>query len=236
MKNYFKISIITVAIFSLSLSANYINNDQLRQYVQNCTTHLFGNARENNQDMQELQQTINQNVRYHYNECRFNPCYDTARVYEAILNQSVNFIMEKAQKHTRNTKKLIELQQELIEKISSRTTLEQGILTPYIGKQLQQRLASQLTPFYQNNNQPRPQEPKKLYPTESCCVCLEDFDERNIEQIFLAPCGHDICKGCATQWFFGTQTRNSTCPHCRSAVNLDQVRNIVFEPSAPPAY
>ncbi|MDP3889235.1 MAG: RING finger protein [bacterium] len=50
---------------------------------------------------------------------------------------------------------------------------------------------------------PRPSAPpldEKLYPSEECCVCYESFDTAH--RLFLKPCGHDICKRCALNWFW----------------------------------
>jgi|GEM_PF-5792186 len=64
------------------------------------------------------------------------------------------------------------------------------------------------------------------YESESCCVCLEDFAKDNnpgVQRIILRPCGHDICKTCAHQLFFGA-IKAKTCPTCRTKVDLDRLK------------
>lgn len=64
------------------------------------------------------------------------------------------------------------------------------------------------------------------YESESCCVCLENFDkinETSVERVIIRPCGHDICKNCARELFFGV-TKAKTCPTCRATVDLDRLQ------------
>ncbi len=65
-----------------------------------------------------------------------------------------------------------------------------------------------------------------LYESASCCICMEPFSA-SCERIYLKPCGHDICAGCALNWFFPTNTpdHTRTCPQCRSRVNFDALFN-----------
>lgn len=69
----------------------------------------------------------------------------------------------------------------------------------------------------------------KLYPSSSCCICLNDFGS-GTRQVFLRPCGHDMCADCARDFFI--IRHNNTCPHCRQKVDVDALANIL--PSAPP--
>jgi hypothetical protein len=58
-----------------------------------------------------------------------------------------------------------------------------------------------------------------VYPSDDCCCCLDSFD--TVARIFIKPCGHDICKSCAKQWFFGGGNRS--CPQCRAVVDRDYI-------------
>jgi hypothetical protein len=82
---------------------------------------------------------------------------------------------------------------------------------------------------------PEYEEEQKFYPSDTCCVCLESFDENNnnsVSRVFLQPCGHDMCKSCAYQWFFVPNRNDAkTCPQCRGKVNLDKLSTDVA--SAP---
>jgi len=53
--------------------------------------------------------------------------------------------------------------------------------------------------------------------SDECCVCMEKFEASN--RIILKPCGHDICKTCAHDYFI---THNkTTCPLCRATIDKD---------------
>lgn len=67
------------------------------------------------------------------------------------------------------------------------------------------------------------------YASQSCCICFDNFGGAT-ERLFLKPCGHDMCKMCALDYFFPNnlldQTR--TCPICRSWVNLEELYNDIL--------
>jgi len=67
-----------------------------------------------------------------------------------------------------------------------------------------------------------PLEAQKLYTSTECVVCLEEFGG-SVKRLYLKPCGHDICKQCAFDWFFGSNQKR-TCPQCRANVNLDALQ------------
>lgn len=47
---------------------------------------------------------------------------------------------------------------------------------------------------------------------EECAVCLEETLDR------VKPCGHAVCKSCATKWMM---RKNYTCPLCRQLMLVD---------------
>lgn len=47
---------------------------------------------------------------------------------------------------------------------------------------------------------------------EECAVCLEETLDR------VKPCGHAVCKSCATKWMM---RKNYTCPLCRQPMLAD---------------
>ena len=63
-------------------------------------------------------------------------------------------------------------------------------------------------------------QPEKAYDTINCCVCFEDYEDKNEETEFddttkckkIASCGHTLCYGC---WYHIIRSDNSICPHCR---------------------
>ncbi len=67
------------------------------------------------------------------------------------------------------------------------------------------------------------QEPQRLYPSTSCCVCMEPFStepfstSRFTTRIFL-ECGHDICSSCLGK-IHEEHKENSKCPLCRKSIS-----------------
>jgi hypothetical protein len=75
----------------------------------------------------------------------------------------------------------------------------------------------QAQPAYNPSYSAAPHYEFDTYPSDDCCCCLDSFD--TVQRVFIKPCGHDICTGCARQWFFGGGNRN--CPQCRAVVDRD---------------
>ncbi len=63
-----------------------------------------------------------------------------------------------------------------------------------------------------------------LYPSDECAVCYDELSPAN--RIFMHPCGHDMCKTCAREWFFSTN--KATCPHCRTNVDKTKLQREVY--------
>jgi len=131
--------------------------------------------------------------------------------------------------------------------IAQNSTLNYERLTPFVGYALERAIndkinrkeydyapvkpsapAAPAKPSIESYQPQRPSAPpaEKLHPSEECCVCLEDFGG-NIERVYLKPCGHDICKKCTFDWFFGV-TQKTTCPQCRGSVNLNKLQNDII--------
>jgi|GEM_PF-1334612 len=131
-------------------------------------------------------------------------------------------------------------------RIMQNGTLNFERLTEFVGKALKRAVrdamnridvpySTSYTPTYNNSyNRPTPSAPSyeevyyatpapqyafDVYPSDDCCCCLDSFD--TVERIFIKPCGHDICKSCAMQWFFGGGNRS--CPQCRAVVDRDYI-------------
>jgi hypothetical protein len=51
----------------------------------------------------------------------------------------------------------------------------------------------------------------KFYPSDECCICYSPFDAIKCKQVFLQPCGHDICKNCFKDY-------HQKCALCQSRV------------------
>ena len=64
---------------------------------------------------------------------------------------------------------------------------------------------------------PEPEEPPrevKVIESESCPVCMEDFDGKTKIDKATLKCGHQICSGCLATWM----RENHTCPSCREPI------------------
>lgn len=128
--------------------------------------------------------------------------------------------------------------------IAQNSTINYERLTPFVGYALERAINDKINrqeydyvpvrpsappapvkptaPSYQSQR-PSAQPAERLHTSEECCVCLEDFGG-DIQRIYLKPCGHDMCKKCAFDWFFGA-TQKTTCPQCRSSVDLNKLQN-----------
>lgn len=64
---------------------------------------------------------------------------------------------------------------------------------------------------------PESEEPPKevkVIESESCPVCMEDFDGKTKIDKATLKCGHQICSGCLATWM----RENHTCPSCREPI------------------
>lgn len=178
--------------------------------------------------------------------------YINSALLEYIEDTSYNYAYKKT-RDSRIARKIAEsMRNNALARMQRYGALDAESLTPFVGRSLKRAVDDYInrfdTPYttpYQAPQQsynyetvaiayPRPpaqspeyEEQEKFYPSDACCVCLESFDENNnnaIGRVFLQPCGHDMCKNCAYQWFF-VPSRNDakTCPQCRSKVNLDKL-------------
>lgn len=128
------------------------------------------------------------------------------------------------------------LRNNALARIDSRGALAFDALVVFIGssmeKEVDRLLAQQhsSSESYSSSNTyaPKPSAPAqfqtasydfKTYPSTECAVCYEDLT--NHTRVFLKPCGHDMCKNCASTWFF-TNNKKS-CPQCRSTVDRDHL-------------
>ena len=71
--------------------------------------------------------------------------------------------------------------------------------------------ASTSTPAPESEEPPRE---VKVIESESCMVCMEDFDGKMKIDKATLKCGHQICSGCLVTWM----RENHTCPSCREPI------------------
>lgn len=158
--------------------------------------------------------------------------YDKEKIDQIILSAMLEIIEENsyiyALKQTNNKVIAQKVAQSMYNNalaITQKTSiLDPAKLRPFFGAALHQAIRKAITQFdaaYQQSFTPSAPA-VQLYPSSICCICLNDFSTK-IERIFLYPCGHDMCKFCALEYFFEDHGNSKTCPQCRSIVNLEQL-------------
>ncbi len=230
-------SFTTFAIVALFVTFNQTNTfsqnnadflygqDQMREYVNQCTATLFHPNNER-PEVRKFQNDVAQKINRNYNVGFFIwDRYNTEKVYDAILNESVNFIEKQACEYAKNQKAGDFVRQELLDKIGRTSELPVGVFSEYIGERLKQKVAHLYSPTHTQSQQPIAP-PIKLYPSEACCACLENFDGNNVVKVYLYPCGHDMCKECSRDHFF--KFKKDNCPHCRARVDKERLRGNIY--------
>ncbi len=158
-----------------------------------------------------------------------------SNLLDLIKNNSYSYALEQSNNQMVSQKIADSMRNNALAIIQKYASLDIQLLRPFFGDNLKRRIRKELNNFdvpYQHNydisyNQESisyTEQPyaAHYYPSEACCVCLEQFDI--VERIFLKPCGHDMCKICAIEWFYEYNAdQTKTCPICRSWVNLDQL-------------
>jgi len=194
--------------------------EALKNYVGEVTANFFY-PRHKDLDINTLQSDIFRKIDRDCNLGYFSNYYNQEHVYQATLDESINFITDKA-RLLKGEKGENFIRKEIINRISHISEIPFGFFSQYIGTQLKEKLA--------HIDKQKPTTPEKYYPSTECCICYNDFDS-NTEQVFLAPCGHDLCKEYCREHFFNH--RNNHCPQCRAKVDKGRLKKIVFAPSAP---
>ncbi len=214
----------------ITASPKRLNQDNLKNYVEHYVTTLFGRPTYNNREVNEIARNIahavkndNRVAQWNWLEWRYE--YNAHDVQEAIHAHVVNHIEDTvrniAYDYTRDGNTINQLVKHFSNeatRILTQSSNLGGRFADFLHDKLKQKVWRAKEKFDKEWREQQPQ--IQLYPSEDCCVCMEDFDD--VQRIFLFPCGHDICAGCAHQWFFGQH--KSSCPHCRSTVNCSKLR------------
>lgn len=158
-------------------------------------------------------------------------------VNAAILQYIVRRSYDCALKYTKNENLAMDIAgtvfNTVLELIQQKGTLDMEELAGFLGKPLKKAIKERAKQIkHQNSTAPVPSNnpaqqqnaPAKIYPSEECCACFESFEK--VTPVFLSPCGHDMCAECACEWFFGEHSKTS-CPKCRSTVNLSQLAQAI---------
>lgn len=158
-----------------------------------------------------------------------------SNLLDLIKNNTYSYAVEQSNNRTVSQKIAESMRNNALAIVQKHTALDIQSLRPFFGENLKRRIRQELlhfdVPYQADYGMPYNEEPisyteqphaAHYYPSEACCVCLEKFDV--VERVFLKPCGHDMCKICAIEWFYEYNADHTkTCPICRSWVNLDQL-------------
>jgi hypothetical protein len=144
--------------------------------------------------------------------------YIKSAIIEYIEERSYTYAYKKLHDNAKAKKIAESMRNNAIARMQKSSRLDFASLTPFIGSILAQAIKDALIAQQNNNNQ---YNSATLYRSESCCICLESFDDPRIKRIFLMPCGHDICKACARSWFFAESAQ--TCPQCRTKIDREHL-------------
>jgi len=143
-----------------------------------------------------------------------NSTYD--KVIELISEKSYTYALKKTKSPVVADIVKKKIAKELQDKIHNKQTS----LSNYIGKKREKKIDGIIDALSKKENlkcnivkKENLKEATKAkfttYPTRQCNVCKKSF--KQVERIFLYPCGHDICKSCFA-------TYNKKCPICRQNI------------------
>lgn len=162
--------------------------------------------------------------------------YERDLVDQYIKSGLIDFIEEKAYKvaakhiaKKERAKKIAEsMRNNALALIAKNPNLDLRSLRPFIGESLKKAIDYELHSSSSTTvSDYAPSYDHPLYPSQDCPVCFEPFGSDHVERIFLTPCGHDICKECARQWFFEASNRSS-CPQCRATVDRKVLERALY--------
>ena len=81
----------------------------------------------------------------------------------------------------------------------------------------------EISNFTQRLNNVDMKNDKEFSHPESCSVCLEKYNEKELHRIL--PCGHAFHAGCIDNWLLNS---NNTCPICKNVIKLP-INDILLE-------
>lgn len=219
--------LLIVACFTIQARESINNYNQLKNYIEQCVANLFYPYHDTT-EIKRLQRDIVQKIDRNYNiGFLFFDYYDQEKVYQITIDEAVNFIADKAYA-IKGERARIFIRKELIDNMSRMSEIPIGYFNNYMGQSLRDKLSH----IGGGSTQPLTVSSEKLYPSTECCICYQEFDG-TVQQIFLSPCGHDLCKECCKSYFFNA--KGTQCPQCRATVNITALRDALFPPvpSAP---
>lgn len=147
-----------------------------------------------------------------------------AGITDFVEQQSYKFAFEKTNNAYIASKVSKNMRDFIAKRITQTGEFRPGALSRFVGQRFRDAISEQCNRF------------SAVHDTTSmrivkCRICWEKFVES--ECIALSPCGHIVCRKCAHEYFFGRQGM-ARCPRCTKPVDLNELREKLYAPSAPP--
>lgn len=203
-------------------SNNLLREKQIENYAQNIIETLFYNSTQSSRDKQAIlrrakKQLLTQNElekEYHLSiERTQQEVYHT--VLKIIVDHVAKTSFDEAKKETGDYYITIKAQErvtsELIHIIKSTGEFAPGGLNNFVGEHLTSKIRMACFQF----NRPYMMNLKR-FDEQRCRICLQHF-KPSLPWIYLQPCGHDMCTGCAHEYFI--KNGKALCPTCNQIVN-----------------
>lgn len=161
-------------------------------------------------------------------------------IIEVVESNTYNYAYDQTKNSTTAAKITQTIRTMLMKLIEKKQVLDAYSLRPFFGYPLQQTIRTEIAKLHQHNtgyngttnttgSNNTSGHQHTTYASQSCCICFDDFGGAT-ERLFLKPCGHDMCTGCALDYFFPNNLPDQTkkCPLCRSWVDLEELYNDVL--------
>lgn len=158
----------------------------------------------------------------------------SSAVITYIEETSYNYVLSRTYDRTMATRISSSMRNNALAIIAQNSVINYERLVPFVGYALEKALNNMLKdndPYNYNQKpaqkpakpiKPEPNAPK-LFRATDCIICLDEFNETDVQRIDLS-CGHDMCKTCVFEYFFGVSGK-TICPQCRKSVDRDKLQD-----------
>jgi len=220
-------------------AASELGSDAIRNYVENALAHLSGIGNEYDSLAHNNINTIKEHIiaastkltawerMFHLNiERTIDEVQNNVHsgIIDFVEHQSYRYAFEKTNNAYIANKVSKNMRNFCAKKITQTGEFKPGALSQFVGQTLHEAVSEQCNRF------------DAIYDTTStrivkCQICWEKFVEP--ECIALSPCRHNICKNCAHEYFL-SQQGIPRCPRCTKPIDLNDMQEKLYAPSAPP--
>lgn len=206
---------------------NILREQQIENYAENIIDTLFYNSVHSNDDKQAILRRIKkQLLTPTVVEKEYNLSVERTQqeVYQTILKTIIDHVARKsfdeAKKETGDYYITIKAQdritRELMHIINETGEFSPGSLNNFVGKNLESKIKMTCYQFDRPNFQNI-----KRFDEKRCRICMQHFMP-TLPWIYLRPCGHDMCTGCAHEYFI--KNCKTRCPACNQPIDTHNLR------------